>query len=344
MQTLRLSASSKNDIQTAAALLRAGGLVAFPTETVYGLGANAFDSAAVARIFEAKGRPQDNPFIVHLPDFSKAARCALWSETAALLAKTYAPGPLTLVLPRTNQIPPVVSAGLHTVALRVPAHTAALALLRACGFPLAAPSANRSGSPSPTTAQHVLSDLDGRIDAVLDGGPCEVGVESTVVSLAVQPPCLLRPGGVSAEQLRALLPELTISPAVTGQLRPGEAAPSPGMKYRHYAPEARLTLVEGDFSATVAARLRERPARSFGILCFDETAPALQADFPGLCALCYGPANNAGEQARQLFLRLREIDERGLEEVCVQSPRKEGVGLAVYNRLLRACCGRTAGG
>ncbi|MDR1927192.1 MAG: threonylcarbamoyl-AMP synthase [Oscillospiraceae bacterium] len=342
--TQRLCAARPEDIAVAAALLRRGGLVAIPTETVYGLAANAFDPQAVAAVFAAKGRPQDNPLIVHVPCAGDAhVLTRRFSARASALAAQFWPGPLTLILPKSEKVPDAVSAGLDTVALRVPAHPGALALLLACGCPLAAPSANRSGSPSPTTARHVLEDLDGRIDAVLDAGPCRVGVESTVLSLVAKTPCLLRPGAVTLEQLRQALGEVTVAPSLLQALGEGEVAASPGMKYRHYAPKAALTLLEGA-SAQFAAYVAAHALEGDGALCFEEDLPALecalepeQRRFP---VLCCGAATDAEAQARQLFARLRELDSLGLRRVFVRCPAKEGVGLAVFNRLLRAAAFR----
>ena len=309
--TGQLSASNPDHIALAAKLLQQGELVAIPTETVYGLAANALNPEAVAKIFEAKGRPQDNPLIVHILSLEDAVPLVKKNPAQAhALAEKFWPGPLTIVLEKTDMVPDIVSAGLSTVALRSPSHPAARELLRACGFPLAAPSANRSGAPSPTKAQHVLDDLPNI--AVLDGGACDVGVESTVITLATPTPMLLRPGGISLEDLRSVLGTVGISAAITQALQADEKAPSPGMKHRHYAPKAELTLVHGALE-DVIAYAKEHSAD--GILCFDD---------------------NPEEQARQLFAKLRELDAQGLQKVFVHCPKKEGLGLAVYNRLLRA--------
>ncbi len=330
----RLRADRPEDIAYAASLLRAGKLVAMPTETVYGLAANALDPSAVAGIFAAKGRPADNPLIVHVAapeDIQPLVR--VFPPAAQRLAEAFWPGPLTIILPKSSQVPAIVSAGLGTVALRVPAHPAARALLRAAGLPLAAPSANLSGSPSPTTAAHVLADLDGRIAAVLDGGACGVGVESTVVTLAQATPCLLRPGGILPEALRAVLGELTISPAVTSALQADETAQSPGMKYKHYAPKAELTLLTGSLSAFIDY-LNAQAEGGDGILCFDEEVAALeQGPWP---VFSFGPQGNAAAQAQQLVARLRALDTAGVQRVFCHTPCAQGIGLAVYNRLLRA--------
>ena len=331
MTTQTLNASNLNDINIAAQLLQAGELVAIPTETVYGLAANALAPAAVAKIFAAKGRPQDNPLIVHISSIEQAAQLVTeFPPSASKLANAFWPGPLTIILPKAACVPDITTAGLNNIAMRVPAHPAAQALLQACGLPLAAPSANRSGSPSPTSAQHVLHDMDGRIAAILDGGACEVGVESTVISL-VDEPILLRPGGVSLEQIEAVLGcKVAISPAVSQALGEHERPASPGMKYRHYAPDAKLTLVRGSLRAFLRYAQREQPD---GLLVFDKD------EIPGeWTVLRYGA--NAQQQARQLFARLREIDQLGLQNVLVRSPAQEGLGTAVHNRLLRAAAFR----
>jgi len=330
--TKLLFAAQPGDITFAAELLQAGKLVAIPTETVYGLAANALDPAAVAKIFTAKGRPQDNPLIVHVLSLEEAAPLVKHiPPQARQLAEAFWPGPLTIVLKKSALVPEIVSAGLGTVALRSPSHPAARALLQACGLPLAAPSANRSGSPSPTSAQHVLDDMAGRIAAVLDGGSCGVGVESTVVTLAASVPTLLRPGGISPSQLRAVLGELDIAQGVTRELAADEQAHSPGMKHKHYAPKAKLTLVHG----TLEHIMRYAQANKIdGLLCFDED---ISQQFAFDCTwLSYGPAGDPAEQARQLFAKLREIDKLGLRNVLVRCPMKDDLGLAVYNRLLRA--------
>ena len=250
MNTLYLLEKDENSIQTAAEILKNGGLVAIPTETVYGLAANALDGEAVRKIFIAKGRPQDNPLIVHvssldeIPPLVEQVDPRLYS-----LAEKYWPGPLTVIMKKSALIPDEVCAGLDTVAIRMPSHEGARQIIAAAGIPLAAPSANASGKPSPTKANHVMQDLEGRIDAVIDGGECSVGVESTVVTLATEPPTLLRPGGITPAQLEAVLGEIQISPAVFEKLKEGEKAESPGMKYKHYAPSAQVTIIKGSFES-----------------------------------------------------------------------------------------------
>lgn len=322
-------------IEAAGALIRGGGLVAFPTETVYGLGANALDGNAVAGIFRAKGRPQDNPLIVHIADADDAARYVRFLPRPALaLFDRFWPGPLTVVLPKSPVIPDIVSAGLDTVALRMPAHPAALALIRAAKVPVAAPSANVSGRPSPTCAAHVIEDLGGKIDAVLDGGPCRIGLESTVVSLCEDEPVLLRPGGVTPEELLDVLGALRQDDAVLNRPSPELRPRSPGMKYRHYAPRARLIVVRGDKEAARSRILKEaaRGPGRVGVLCFDGETDS----YPGLTALSYGDGGDALSLARGLFAALRRLDQTGCNTAYARCPEARGVGLAVYNRIIKA--------
>lgn len=316
----------------AAAILRAGGLVAIPTETVYGLGTDGLNPAAVENIFRAKGRPQDNPLILHVPDDTWLERyCQNIPETAYVLTKRFWPGPLTLILPRKPAVPDVVTAGLDTVGMRCPDHPLTRAIIAAAGIPVAAPSANTSGKPSPTTAAHVLDDMDGKIDAVVDGGPCAVGVESTIVDLTCTPPRLLRPGGVTLEQLRETLGDVGVDPAVKRLMVEGEKPRAPGMKYRHYAPKAPVTVVTGDpaaGAAWIAAHLGEKS----GVICFEESA----ARFPGHIVGSIGPAGDKAEQARRVFDALRAFDATDVTEIFAQCPGEEGMGLAISNRLNKA--------
>ncbi len=323
------SASDRAPIARAAAILRGGGLVAIPTETVYGLAANALDPDAVARIYEAKGRPQDNPLIVHVDSLEMAqGLVTAWPESAGRLAAAFWPGPLTMILPRAAVVPGVVSCGLDTVALRFPSHPVARAVIGACGLPLAAPSANRSGSPSPTCAAHVLADLRGRIEAVLDAGSSAVGVESTVVTLCGAPR-LLRPGFVTIEELREQLGAVEVDPAVYHAVESGRPVASPGMKYRHYAPQARVTLVRGPLTAFCRYVAEQKDADC--ALCFDGEEPLLPVR-----AVPYGAADDGAAQAARLFEALRTLDELGAKRVYARCPILSGVGMAVYNRLLRA--------
>lgn len=331
-------------IEQAAAIIRAGGLVAFPTETVYGLGANAFDSGAIGRIFSAKGRPSSDPLIVHIASVDQLELIVLDPpEIARRLAGQFWPGPLTLVLRRHPQIAPNVSAGLDTVAVRIPDHPVALALLRAAGVPIAAPSANRFTRPSPTAAQHVLDDLRGKIDAVLDGGPTAIGLESTVLNLLGAAPAVLRPGGVPIEALRPLLPGLLFSPAYIDGGAAETAASSPGQLLRHYSPDAEVLLFTGQLDR-VLARMRTvagdlaRQGRRVGILAPDQE----QSLFEGTGALVasLGSGAEMAQVGARLFAGMRELEEQGVSVILVRAFERAGLGLAIWDRLIRATEGR----
>ena len=331
METKRLS---QQDIQTAADLLRTGGLVGIPTETVYGLGANGLDPAAVGRIFQAKGRPQDNPLILHIPGADWLERyCRDIPAAAYELARRFWPGPLTMVLRRRDNVPDQVTAGLDTVGMRCPAHPLCRAVIQAADVPVAAPSGNTSGRPSPTTAAHMLEDMDGRIDAILDGGPCSVGVESTIVDLTCTPPRLLRPGGITLEQLRAALGEVAVDPAVTRLMGAGERPRAPGMKYRHYAPKAPVTGVTGAPERS-AAYIAAHAGPGDGVICFEEFLPMYAGGARPVMSL--GPAGDKGEQARRVFDALRAFDHTAVSAIWAQCPDSGGIGLAVTNRLNKA--------
>ncbi|MCS6842446.1 MAG: L-threonylcarbamoyladenylate synthase [Roseiflexus sp.] len=336
------SAPDPQIIAEAAAVIRAGGLVAFPTETVYGLGANALDDRAVARIFHAKGRPATDPIIAHIADLQQLDALARDAPPVAYaLAQRFWPGPLTLVVWRRPVVPANLSAGRATVAVRMPSHPVALALIAAAGVPIAAPSANRFSRPSPTTAAHVLDDLAGRIDLVLDGGSTPVGVESSVVDLTVDPPVLLRPGGVTVTALREVLPDLIFAPRYL--TADGEAAPAPGMLLRHYAPDAPLIVVAGEREASLArmrseAQLAIGAGKRVGVLAFDEDAPEL-ADLP-VQVVMLGPVTDPEKVARRLFAALREIERTGVDLILARDPGQEGLSLAVRDRLVRAAEGR----
>lgn len=316
-------------IEKAGELLCAGEVVAIPTETVYGLAANAYDGNAVSKIFKAKGRPQDNPLIVHIAKVETLSDLvAEVPEAAKKLAAAFWPGPLTMILPKSEKIPDAVSAGLPTVAVRMPSHPVAHAVIEAAGVPLAAPSANLSGSPSPTNAKYVLEDMHDRIPLILDGGSSAVGVESTVITLATARPRVLRPGGITVEQLRALLGEVDVDDAVLHKLAEGVRAASPGMKYKHYAPRADITIVKGSFAEF--RRFVETKEKDAFVLCF----AGEEKYFPH--AVTYGREDDGLSQANRLFDALRELDEQGANTVYARCPALSGVGLAVYNRLIRA--------
>lgn len=325
------SPQDTENLRRAAQVLRRGGLCGIPTETVYGLAANALDDAAVRKIFAAKGRPQDNPLIVHIASTEELpALVRAIPPEAAALAEAFWPGPLTMVLPKADCIPDAVSCGLPTVAVRMPSHPIANAIIRAAGVPLAAPSANTSGKPSPTTAMHVLHDMDGKIDMIVDGGACSVGVESTVVTLCTERPRLLRPGGVTLEMLRDVLGEVDVDKAVLGELARGEKPSSPGMKYRHYSPDADVKLVRGS-TQSFARYAASYPVSETLILCFDGEEGAFANE-----TITLGGASDAAAHARTVFRALRDADERGFRTVLVHCPDDHGVDLAVLNRLLRA--------
>lgn len=328
MQTKRLK-DDKNGIIAAANILKSGGIVAIPTETVYGLAASAFDDNAIEKVFAAKGRPQDNPLIVHISDLSMIEQVAAdFSGNAEELAKAFWPAPLTLVLKKEQMIANSVSRGLDTVAVRMPNCEVARQIIKETGIPLAAPSANISGSPSPTSYEHVLADLDGKIDAVVCSDNSEIGLESTVVSLVNNPPRLLRPGGITPEQLLKYLPDLEIDKAVLEELEKGQKAASPGMKYRHYSPKTEVFLVESEDEAFYNFVNSKKNAAA---VCFLE-----DEDHISIKTLCYGRKNSDKEQAKTLFSILRSVDGLGVGEVYVRAPEKKGIGLAVYNRLIRA--------
>lgn len=319
-------------IQEAAAILRRGGLLGIPTETVYGLGADALNEDAVVRIFLAKGRPQDNPLIIHVPDASWLERyCRDVPPAAYQLAERFWPGPLTMILPRRDIVPLQTTGGLETVGVRCPNHPVTLAIIEAAGVPIAAPSGNTSGRPSPTTAPHMIEDMDGRIDGIVDGGPCTVGVESTIIDLTVTPPRLLRPGGLPLESLRQVLGEVAVDKAVTGLLAAGERPRAPGMKYRHYAPHAPVTVVTGEPERS-ARRIQGLLSDTAGVICFDEYAPL----FPGHIIHKLGPAADKSAQARHVFDALRTFDGTDVTEIFAQCPDDGGLGLAVANRLKKA--------
>ncbi len=337
METLFLNGNHKDDCKRAGEILRNGGVVGIPTETVYGLAANALDPAAVRKIFAAKGRPVDNPLIVHIVSLSQwAPLVKSVPENAKRLAERFWPGPLTIILEKSELVPGETSGGLSTVGVRFPSHPVAQAVIRAAGVPLAAPSANLSGRPSPTTFSHLCADMAGRVNALVDGGDCGVGVESTVISLAGECPRLLRPGGVTLSQLREVLGEVDVDDAVLHRLKEGRQAPSPGMKYKHYAPKAEVLLVDAspeeysDYVNQKCASELETEGKAFA-LCFEEDISLLRAPFLG-----YGSRYSSEKQARLLFASLSHLDELGAERIYAHMPSKRGVGLAVYNRMIRA--------
>ena len=332
MNTQLLSALDDQTPAIAAELIRRGELVAIPTETVYGLGADGLNESAVAKIFEAKGRPQDNPLILHIWDAEQMEQfCHDIPKAAYDLAKAFWPGPLTMVLPARQIVPRRTTGGLNTVALRCPDNAVTREIIRLSGVPIAAPSANLSGKPSTTTAQHVLHDHDGKIAAVVDGGPCRVGVESTIVDLTEDRPRLLRPGGITPEQLLAVLGDLVVDKAVTAQIDKDAVVKAPGMKYRHYAPSEPVVIVAGS-REKAAAYIHRHFTPGDRVLCFEEELP-LYAD----CSpLAYGQEADANTLSAGLFAALRELDDPRIHQVYARCPVGGGVAYAVQNRLKKA--------
>ena len=332
MKTLYLSADDANTPALAAQIIRNGDLVAIPTETVYGLGADGLNEEAVAKIFEAKGRPQDNPLILHVADAADIEKfCHSIPQAAYALADAFWPGPLTMVLPARDSVPKRTTAGLSTVAVRCPDCEITRQIIRLSGVPIAAPSANISGKPSTTTAQHVLHDHDGKIHAIVDGGACRVGVESTIVDLTDERPRLLRPGGITPEQLIAVLGDLVVDKAVTAQIDKDAVVKAPGMKYRHYAPAEPVVIVSGS-REKAAAYIRRHFVPGDRVLCFEEELPL----YEGCNPLSYGQEANVETLSAGLFAALRELDDPSIHQVYARCPEGGGVAYAVQNRLKKA--------
>ncbi len=325
-----------HEIVRASEIIREGGLVAFPTETVYGLGANALNASACKRIYEAKGRPSDNPLIAHVAsvaDFEKL--CKIENEKAfRALSSHFIPGPITIIQKKRDFIPDSCTAGLDTLAVRFPVHTVARALIEASGVPVAAPSANTSGRPSPTRAEHVIEDLDGRVDMIIDGGECSVGVESTIIHIATDTPRLLRPGAVTLEMLEAVLGRVEVDKAVSEKLRDGEKPLAPGMKYRHYAPKAPVIALKGEESAVVSCMKTLAEDNGCAVLVFDEDLEFIPQN-PRVLSL--GKRDDREEHARRLFDLLRSFDKMNVDKIYTRIPDDSDIGLAVVNRLLKAC-------
>ncbi len=325
------------NIERAAACIRAGGLVVFPTETVYGLGADGTSADAAAKIYAAKGRPSDNPLIIHIAD---PADAALYAETGDLyrrLAAAFMPGPLTVVMNAKDSVPLTTRGGLATVAVRCPSHPVAGLLIRKAGTCIAAPSANLSGKPSPTDALQVAEDMNGRVNIILDDGSADFGLESTIVKIENDGTLtLLRPGKITPEELQAAADApLAISDAVTDRLKDGAAAPSPGMKYRHYAPTAPVTLLDGDAERCIAY-IKEKNEQSVGVIAYDDDVSLYRAALPKAKIYAFGKKEDELSQAHQLFAILRRADKDGLSHIYAPLPKKQGIGLALYNRMIRA--------
>jgi len=325
-------AMDKSLIREMGEILKNGGLVSFPTETVYGLGANALDAEAVSGIFRAKGRPGDNPLIVHLADAKDVATVAREiPEAAEKLFAHFSPGPLTVILKKRPEIPEVVTAGLDTVAVRIPSHPIARELILSSGVPIAAPSSNLSGKPSPTKAEHVIVDMDGRVDAIIDGGECSVGLESTVIDVTGEYPTILRPGGVTPKEISAVLGSVRLDKHILKSVGAAEQPRCPGMKYRHYAPDADVVVFEGEPDKVyekICEALRTNEKKPVGVLCLGKK------DYDADVVLSVGEDSRA--YAQKLFDALREFDRLGVKQIFAEFSIDDGFGLAVQNRLYKS--------
>lgn len=337
------NAENNEIIKTAADVIRRGGLVAFPTETVYGLGGDAFDETAASRIYEAKGRPSDNPLIIHISDVEDLERVSdNVPKEAYLLAEKFWPGPLTVILEKNDKVPMSVTGGLNTVAVRLPSHPVARAIIASSGTLIAAPSANLSGRPSPTVGSHVAEDLDGRIDMIIDGGAIEIGLESTIVDLTGDVPMILRPGFVTKEMLSEVLGRVEFDPAIMSGVNKDVAPKAPGMKYRHYAPKSELILVKGDKQKVISKMqdLLQKGIESglkVGIMTTEENVDA----FLGGEVVCLGKSDDGDEIARRLFATLRRFDELEVDIIYSEAFEEEGIGQAIMNRLQKAAGHKT---
>ena len=318
-------------LDLAAKIILTGGLVVFPTETVYGLGGNGLLSDAAQKIYSAKGRPSDNPLIIHISEPDDADKYAHTSDIYYRLADAFMPGPLTVIMPKRECIPHSVTGGLETVAVRCPSHPIANALIKECGVPIAAPSANISGRPSPTDAKYVVEDMNGRVDMIIDGGECEIGLESTIVKIDGNSLTLLRPGAITYDALCCVCDNVKIAPAVLEKLAENEKPLSPGMKYRHYAPNADFVLLDGNDDDVLTFMIGEQK-ENCAILCYDEELMYLDASL----SISIGAKNDLNTQAKKLFTALREADKLGAKKIYAHLPTLDGLGLALYNRMIRA--------
>ena len=327
-----LSAPETDKLSLAAEIIKNGGLVAFPTETVYGLGGNATDADAAKKIYAAKGRPSDNPLIIHISSPEDAELYAHTNELYYKLARAFMPGPLTVILPKKDTVPDSVTGGLDSVAIRCPSHPIASKLISIAGVAIAAPSANLSGSPSPTCAEHVISDLSGRVDMIIDGGSCEIGLESTIVKITEDSAILLRPGAITCDALSCICKHVEIAPAVTEHLAENERPLSPGMKYRHYAPASPLVLLDGEDSVVTKYMKHALSTEKCIVICYDEELDALGAQ----STISIGPRDDLVAQANALFSALRQSNDMSADIIYAHLPTREGLGLALYNRMIRA--------
>ncbi|MDY6072640.1 MAG: L-threonylcarbamoyladenylate synthase [Eubacteriales bacterium] len=329
--------TTKENINIAASSIKKGELVGMPTETVYGLAANALNPDSVKNIYSVKGRPSNNPLIVHIADFNELDRICYINDDALKLAKAFWPGPLTILQYKKDIIPDAVTGSLNTVAIRMPSNKIARDLISMSGLPIAAPSANKSGRPSPTLPEHVYNDFNGLIPYIIDGGQCEIGLESTVINVASKPYTVLRPGKISIEEIRQILPDVMLSNNILHEPSPDTVPESPGMMYKHYAPNAKLILVSGD-RFNVAKKINELYNKSLiensrtKILCFDENSYL----YPDKSFIKIGSSEHLEELAHKLFALLRSLDEMGIETVYSEVADLGGIGLAIMNRMIRA--------
>ncbi len=331
METLILDAYKDASIAKAAEVINAGGLVAFPTETVYGLGGNGLRADAAERIYKAKGRPSDNPLILHLMDPMEAEKYCYVEPLYYTLASAFMPGPLTVIMKKRSLVPDTVTGGLDTVAVRVPSDEVARRFLVACGVPVAAPSANISGKPSPTRAEHVIEDLSGRIDMILAGGDCEIGLESTIVKLDGDHLTLLRPGAITPEMLQEVFPSVTVDDCSQRPIGENEKPAAPGMKYRHYAPRAKVIILDGEPEDVLSYQTKAAKKENTGILCREEYFDRINGKH------VFSIGKDPGEMAKRLFASLREFDTLPeVETIYAVMPPSDGIGAAVRNRLMKA--------
>lgn len=322
-----------NEIERAATLIRNGGLVVIPTETVYGLGGDGTNPLSSKKIYEAKGRPSDNPLIIHIANPEDAESYAVTVPLYYKLAKHFMPGPLTVILPKKDSVPYETTGGLDTVAIRCPAHPVANAIIKSAGVPIAAPSANLSGKPSTTSVEYVIDDFDGRVDMIVDGGDCEIGLESTIVLITDENGLiLLRPGAITYDALCCVCDNVSISPTLEGALSENERPLSPGMKYKHYAPAAEFVLLDGDDDDIIAFLRNEQNNKKCAILCYDEDLGRLE----NINLLPIGKKDDVSAHAKKLFACLRECDHISPDVIYARLPDKTGLGLALYNRMIRA--------
>ena len=325
-----------SDIENAASIIKSGGLVVIPTETVYGLGGDGTNPLSSKKIYEAKGRPSDNPLIIHIAHPSDAEKYANTCEMYYSLAKAFMPGPLTVILTKKDVIPKETTGGLDTDAVRCPSHPVARAVIEKAGVPIAAPSANISGRPSATSAEYVIEDFDGKVDMIIDGGVCEIGLESTIVMIKnvgeKKSLVLLRPGAITFDALCCVCEHVEISPTLEGTLKEDEHPLSPGMKYKHYAPASPLVLLDGDEKDVLNFLISEQKSKKCAIICYDEDIEYLEDKL----LLPIGKKDDLSSHGKQLFAKLRQCDRLSPEVIYAHLPQKNGIGLALYNRMIRA--------